>query len=47
MFNSMKDLLSLINQAHDEHWEELGLSGMGLTEFPMTYGRSETIDYDR
>jgi internalin A len=31
-------LLSLINQAHDEHWEELDLSGMGLTELPIEIG---------
>ncbi|MCX5964137.1 MAG: leucine-rich repeat domain-containing protein [Cyanobacteria bacterium] len=31
----MKDLLSLIAQAHDENWEELDLSGMGLTELPI------------
>ena len=40
----MKDLLSLIAQARDENWEELDLSGMGLTELPMAYGRSETIE---
>ena len=38
------DLLSLIAQAHDENWEELDLSGMGLTELPMADGRSETIE---
>jgi internalin A len=32
------DLLSLINQAHDENWEELDLSGMGLTELPIEIG---------
>jgi internalin A len=34
----MKDLLSLIAQAHDENWEELDLSGMGLTELPIEIG---------
>ena len=29
------DALALINQAHDEQWEELDLSGMGLTELPI------------
>ena len=34
----MKDLLSLIAQARDENWEELDLSGMGLTELPIEIG---------
>ena len=38
------DALALINQAYDEQWEELNLSGMGLTELPMDDGRSETIE---
>ena len=29
------DALALINQAHDEQWKELDLSGMGLTELPI------------
>ena len=40
----MQDIQSLIRQARDENWEELDLSGMGLTELPMAYGRSETIE---
>ena len=32
-------LLSLIAQAYDEQWEELDLSGMGLTELPKEIGR--------
>ena len=32
-------LLSLIAQAHDEQWEELDLSGMGLSELPLEIGR--------
>jgi hypothetical protein len=35
----MQDLLSLIRQARDENWEELDLSGMGLTELPMVSDR--------
>jgi internalin A len=31
----MQDVQSLIRQAHDENWEELDLSGMGLTELPI------------
>lgn len=30
----MQTALSLINQAYEEGWEELDLSGMELTEFP-------------
>ena len=35
----MQDVQSLIRQAHDENWEELDLSGMGLTELPKEIGR--------
>ena len=31
----MQDIQSLIRQARDENWEELDLSGMGLTELPI------------
>ncbi len=31
----MQDVQSLIRQAHDENWEQLDLSGMGLTELPI------------
>ena len=44
MFNSMQDIQSLIRQARDENWEELDLSGIRLTEWPMADGRSETIE---
>jgi Leucine-rich repeat (LRR) protein len=33
------DLLSLIHQAHAENWEELDLSGRGLTELPQEIDR--------
>ena len=35
----MKTALSLINQAYEEGWEELDLSGMELTELPPEIGR--------
>ncbi len=35
----MQDVQSLIRQACDENWEELDLSGMGLTELPKEIGR--------
>ena len=39
MPTSNADVLSLIAQAHDENWEELDLSGMGLTELPKEIDR--------
>src|SRR4028119_388269 len=34
-----EELLSLINQASDEGWKELDLSGKGLTELPPEIGK--------
>ncbi|MGI0491869.1 leucine-rich repeat domain-containing protein, partial [Alkalinema pantanalense CENA528] len=36
---TQRELLRLIDQAADEQWEELDLSGMGLTELPKEIGR--------
>ncbi|MGI0491873.1 hypothetical protein ACN4EG_08670 [Alkalinema pantanalense CENA528] len=36
---TQQELLRLIDQAADEQWEKLDLSGMGLTELPKEIGR--------
>ncbi|MGI0491878.1 hypothetical protein ACN4EG_08700 [Alkalinema pantanalense CENA528] len=36
---TQQELLRLIDQAADEQWEALDLSGLGLTELPKEIGR--------
>jgi internalin A len=40
----MNAALSLINQAYEEGWEELDLSGMELTELPPEDERLQQFD---
>ena len=39
----MENILRLINQALDEGWKELGLSGKGLTELPPEIGQLSNL----
>jgi internalin A len=40
---TQQELLRLIDQAADEGWEELDLSGMGLTELPTEIGKCQQL----
>ncbi|MFP4122283.1 hypothetical protein [Coleofasciculus sp.] len=39
-----EELLSLINQASNEGWKELDLSGKGLTELPPEIGKLTQLE---